>query len=141
MFCTSCGTEGAEGAAYCAKCGTSLGAVEPIVREPITINGRTYKPGSGPYDGFYSDGRGWVRIEGGQVIKPAGRSTGRTVGGVICLVVAALAGIQAVSWLSGYGDLDASGNPFAATLAVLSLGAFVVAAGFGVAGIVLLSKR
>jgi hypothetical protein len=141
MFCGKCGAKGAEGAIFCSKCGASLGAGEPAAREPITINGRTYKPGSGPYDGFYSAGRGWVRIENGQVIKTPGRSTGRTVGAVICLIVAFLAGMQGVSWLTGFGELDAAGNTFAGMLAVLSLGAFVVAAGFGVAGIVLLSRK
>lgn len=147
MFCTGCGTRGAEGAAFCGTCGASLGG-EVVVREPIVIDGRTYKPGSGPYEGLYSAGRGWVRIENGRVVKASGaagsggqRSTGRTVGGVICLVVAGLVGIQGVSWLSGFSELDAKGNTFAGILGVFGLGAFVVAAGFGVGGIVLLSRK
>lgn len=141
MYCGKCGAQGAEGAIFCSKCGAGLEVAGAVVREPITINGRTYKPGSGPYEGFYSAGRGWVRIEGGQVIKPEGRSTGRTIGAVICLIVAFLAGLQGISWLTSYGELDAGGNTFAGVLALVSLGAFVVAAGFGVAGIVLLSRK
>ena len=57
------------------------------------------------------------------------RSSQRTVGGVICLIVAGLAGVQGVSWFSGFAELDAAGNQFAGVLAVLGLGAFVVTAG------------
>jgi hypothetical protein len=46
-----------------------------------------------------------------------------------------------VSWLSGFSELDAKGNTFAGILGVFGLGAFVVAAGFGVGGIVLLSRK
>lgn len=148
MFCSSCGTEAAVGAAFCSKCGVALGGAV-VDLEPVVIDGRTYKPGTGAYAGLYAaEGRGWVRIVNGRVVSARGavgeagsRSTGRTVGGVICLIVAFLAGLQCVSWISGFSDLDAQGNQFAGMLAVLGLGAFVVAAGFGVAGIVLLSRK
>jgi hypothetical protein len=147
MFCTGCGTRGAEGAAFCGTCGASLGG-EVVVREPIVIDGRTYKPGSGPYEGLYSAGRGWVRIENGRVVKASGvagsggqRSTGRTIGGIICVLVALYAGWTGVNAFIGFSDLEAEGNTFAGALVLVGLGAFVVAAAFGVWGLVLLSRK
>ena len=143
MFCSGCGAGAAQGAVFCSKCGLSLGETEPLL-EPIVIDGRTYKPGTGPYAGLYAaPGQAWVRIESGRIVKGStgSRSSQRTVGGVICLIVAGLAGVQGVSWFSGFTELDAAGNQFAGMLAVLGLGAFVVAAGFGVAGLVLLSRN
>lgn len=66
------------------------------------------------------------------------RSGWRVTAGVVCLVVAALAGAQALSWFSSFMNLDSQGNQFAGILALLGMGAGVVAAGFGVAGVVLL---
>ena len=148
MFCTGCGTQGEEGAAYCGKCGASLGG-EVVVREPVVINGRTYKPGTGQFEGLYAaDGRGWVRIENGRITKGWGaadgggqRSTGRTIGGIICILVALYAGWTGMNSFVGFGELDAQGNQFAGLLVLVGLGALVVSAAFGVWGIVLLSRK
>lgn len=69
------------------------------------------------------------------------RSQGRTIAGVAALIVAGLAGMQGLSWMSGYSDLTSKGNQFAGMLAVLGMGALAVAAAFGIAGIVLLTKK
>lgn len=86
------------------------------------------------------NGHVWTGTEWLQIQKPAAqpRSGWRITAGMVCLVVAALAGAQALSWLSGFMDLDSQGNQFAGILALLGMGAGVVAAGFGVAGVVLL---
>lgn len=105
----------------------------------------TFIPGTGPYVGLYQSPAGqWVRIVDGKVqsAKVAGqRSTGRVIGGVVAFIFAAFALIQGISWFTGWVDLDAEGNPFAGTLLVLGLGAFAVAAAFGIWGIVLVSKK
>lgn len=144
MFCPSCGTETAEGFTFCPSCGKALGeAAAPA--GPVEIHGITFTPGSGPYAGLYSSPAGqWVRIVDGKIqsAKVAGqRSTGRVIGGVVAFIVAAFALIQGISWFTGWADLDAAGNPFAGTLLLLGLGAFAVAAGFGIWGIVLVSKK
>lgn len=61
--------------------------------------------------------------------------------GVVCFLVAVLAGIQGISWMLGMAELEADGNPFAGILAPLFLGAFAVAAGFAIAGFVLVSGK
>jgi hypothetical protein len=68
-------------------------------------------------------------------------STGRTVAGVLCLVVAAVAILIGWGWVTGYMDLEAQGNDFAGLLILLVLGAAAVAAGFGITGLVLLSPK
>ena len=70
-----------------------------------------------------------------------GPTSGQTAAGVICLVVAALLIWLGMGWFGSFGDLEDNGNDFAGLLALLGLGAFVVAAGFGITGIVLLSKK
>lgn len=72
--------------------------------------------------------------------RPEGRSSGRTVGGVFAIIIAGIAMLVGYSWLTGYYDLTAKGNQFASMLLLLALGAGVVAAGFLIWGIQLLSK-
>lgn len=83
-----------------------------------------------------------MKIVDGRVVYVKGeRSTGRTVGGVILIVVVALAGLQAWSWFDGYNDLEQSGNQFAGALVPLFLGAGAVAIGFFVWGVLLLERK
>lgn len=88
-----------------------------------------------PPPGAVWNGQTWIAPP------PEGRSAGRTIGGIVALVVAGFAGLQGISWFTGYVDLDRQGNQFAGMLVVLALGAFVVAAAFGIWGITLLSKK
>ena len=151
MFCSNCGTQGSEGAAFCSKCGTALVAnagTPAEVQQPIVIDGKTYRPGSGEFAGLYSAGYGWVQSVDGKPVKvkptsstAAPRSTGRTIGGIVAFIAAALAGWQGFNWYSGFSQLQASGNPFAGILILLALGALAVGAGFGITGIVLLTKK
>lgn len=86
------------------------------------------------------DGERWVLPSTPTAGPSQGNSTGRTVGGIILVLVAGFALLQGISWFSGYADLEAQGNQFAGMLVPLALGAFAVAAGFGVWGILLLQK-
>ncbi len=96
--------------------------------------------GKGAYAGQYWDGRRWINAAGAPA-STATRSTGRTIGGIVALLVAALVAFLGYGWFQGFTELDAKGNPFAGMLGLLGMGAVVVAAGFGVWGIVLLSKK
>ena len=96
-----------------------------------------YKPGD-QVNGHVWTGTEWLKVEVPAV--PKAKSGWITTAGVICLLVAALAGAQALSWLASFGTLESDGNQFAGILALLGMGAGVVAAGFGVAGVVLLKK-
>lgn len=146
MFCEQCGAQGSSDAKFCPQCGAPLSGSESAPScEPVYINGVKFTPGTGQYARYHSGPAGWVIIQDGKVrrAKPPGSSqrisTGRLIGGIICLVVAGLAALQGWSWLSGFAELQADGNPFSGILVILLLAAFTVAAGFGVAGIVLLS--
>ena len=89
------------------------------------------------------NGHVWTGTEWLPVVQPAGpkvKSTWVILAGVVCLIVAGLAGVQALSWLLSFSELDSEGNQFAGILALLGMGAGVVAAGFGVAGVLLLKK-
>lgn len=90
------------------------------------------------------NGHVWTGTEWLPVVQPAAapkvKSTWVILAGVVCLIVALLAGLQALSWLVSFSDLDSEGNQFAGLLALLGMGAGVVAAGFAVAGVVLLKK-
>lgn len=146
MFCPKCGVEAAEDAQFCYRCGQLLpGAQVTAELEPVVINGISYTPGTGRYSGYYSGPFGWVTIEGTRIkganpdrVPP---STGRVVAGVVCFVVAFIAGLQALSWMTSFAELEAEGNPFAGFLVPLALGAFAVAAGFAAAGFVLVSGK
>ncbi len=97
-----------------------------------------YQPGQ-IVNGHVWTGTEWLPIAAPPA--PKSQSPWRIVAAVVCLVVAALAGAQALSWFSGFSSLDSEGNQFAGLLALLGMGAGVVAAGFGVAGVVLLNKK
>lgn len=59
--------------------------------------------------------------------------------GAIALAVAMVSGFLALNWVLGY--LNDASNPFAGLALLLGLGAGVVAAGFLIAGIMLLAKK
>jgi len=144
MFCSKCGTEGAEDAAFCSACGAPLNQTQAPAPEVVVIGDVPFHPGTGAYEGYYSarGGGPWVKIVDGRDIRVKGeRSTGRTVGGVVLIVVAALAGLQAWSWFDGYNDLEQRGNQFAGALVPLFLGSSAVALGFLVWGIMLLERK
>jgi hypothetical protein len=63
------------------------------------------------------------------------------LGIIVSFIVAALGGIQGMSWMMAGIDLENEGNPFAGILSLLGMGALVVAAGFVILGFVLLNKR
>lgn len=89
------------------------------------------------------NGHVWTGTEWLPVVQPQGpkvKSVWVTLAGVACCIVALLAGVQALSWLLSFSELDSEGNQFAGILALLGMGAGVVAAGFGVAGVLLLKK-
>ena len=89
------------------------------------------------------NGHVWTGTEWLPVVQPQGpkvKSVWVTLAGVVCCIVALLAGVQALSWLLSFSELDSEGNQFAGILALLGMGAGVVAAGFGVAGVLLLKK-
>ena len=89
------------------------------------------------------NGHVWTGTEWLPVVQPQGpkvKSVWVTLAGVVCCIVALLAGVQALSWLLSFSELDSEGNPFAGILALLTMGAGVIAAGFGVAGVLLLKK-
>lgn len=88
-------------------------------------------------NGYVWTGVEWVRVA---YPVPQSKSVWVTLSAVACLLVAALVGLQALYWLFGFVDLDSRGNQFAGFLALLGMGAGVVAVGFGVAGVVLLKK-
>jgi hypothetical protein len=90
-------------------------------------------------NGHVWTGTEWLPIAQPTAI-PKVKSTWVILAGVVCLVVAGLAGVQALSWLVSFSNLDSEGNQFAGILALLGMGAGVVAAGFGVAGVLLLKK-
>jgi len=144
MLCAKCGYEASNDAQFCQQCGVPLKEL-PTSTEPVVINGVTYTPGSDKFAGLYfAPKRGWVKIENGVVNRADGReplSVGRTIAGWICIAVAGLAALQGFGWVSSYLELEASGNQFSGLLVPMFLGAFVVAAGFGIGGFVLLSPR
>lgn len=96
-----------------------------------------YQPGQ-VVNGHVWTGTEWLRIA--EPASPKSKSAWLTVAGIICCAVSLLAGIQGLSWLIAFSDLQSDNNQFAGMLAVLGMGAGVVAAGFGVAGVVLLKK-
>jgi hypothetical protein len=99
--------------------------------------------GTGEYAGLFHDGKKWLNRDGSRASGSRGnsRSTGRTIGGVVSLIVAAIAGLQAFSWFQSFYQLSAAGNPFSGMLVPLALGAGAVAAGFGIWGVMLLAKN
>lgn len=98
----------------------------------------TYKPGD-QANGYVWTGTEWLPVAVPAV--PQGKSPWRILGGIVCLFAAAVAGLMALSWLASFGELEAEGNQFAGILALFGLGAGAVAVAFGVAGIVLLTKK
>lgn len=96
-----------------------------------------FEPGQ-VVNGHVWTGTEWLRVA--QPPGPKTKSVWVTLAGVVCLIVAGLAGIQALQWMISFGELESEGNQFAGILAVLTMGAGVVAAGFGVAGVLLLKK-
>lgn len=99
--------------------------------------GPVYRPGD-QVNGHVWTGTEWLPIA--HRPPPAGKSVWLMLSGIVCLIVAGIVGLQALWWLVGFVDLDNQGNQFAGLLALLGMGAGVVAVGFGVAGVVLLKK-
>lgn len=97
-----------------------------------------YQPGQ-VVNGHVWTGTEWLPVA--QPPAPKAQSPWRTVAGVVALIVAGFAGVQGMSWLSRFSDLDSEGNQFAGLLALVGMGALAVAAAFGITGIVLLTKK
>lgn len=96
-----------------------------------------YQPGQ-IVNGHVWTGTEWLPVQ--QPVKPAGSSTLRTFGALVAFIVAAVAAAQGLSWIVSFSQLDSEGNQFAGLLALLGMGAFAVAAAFGLAGIFLIKK-
>ena len=90
-------------------------------------------------NGHVWTGTEWLRVTQ-PAAAPKAKSTWVILAGVVCLIVAGLAGIQALQWMLSFNELESEGNQFAGILALLTMGAGVIAAGFGVAGVLLLKK-
>ena len=97
-----------------------------------------YQPGQ-VVNGHVWTGTQWLPIQESRT--QAAPSPWRTIGGVVALVVAGIAGLMGVSWLMSWLELENQGNAFASILMLLGMGALAVAAGFGIAGIVLITKK
>jgi hypothetical protein len=102
-----------------------------------------YLSPSTPNTDAYWDGSTWTghTRAAAPISRPSTRSTGRTIGGIVALLVALLVAYLGYGWLQGFNNLQSEGNQFAAILGLFGLGAFVVAAAFGIWGLVLLSKK
>jgi hypothetical protein len=102
-----------------------------------------YPSQSTPNTDAYWDGSTWTghTRAAAPISRPSTRSTGRTIGGAVALLVALLVGFLGYGWFQGFNDLQSEGNQFAAILGLFGMGAFVVAAAFGIWGLVLLSKK
>lgn len=102
-----------------------------------------YPSQSTPNTDAYWDGSTWTghTRAAAPISRPSTRSTGRTIGGVVALLVALLVGFLGYGWFQGFNDLQSEGNQFAAILGLFGMGAVVVAAAFGIWGLVLLSKK
>jgi hypothetical protein len=106
--------------------------------------------GTGAYTGLTWNGKAWTAPDAnGQPIPvrvsvtpiASTRSNGSTIAGVLCLIVAAIALFFGWDWFQSFGELEADGNQFSGMLLLLALGAGVVAAAFGIPGIVLLNRK
>ena len=98
----------------------------------------TYNPGD-QVNGHVWTGTEWLPV----AVPPTPKSPSpwRTVAAIGALICAAVAALMGVSWMSGFAELSDQENPFASILALLAMGAFAVAAAFGITGIVLLTKK
>lgn len=94
-----------------------------------------YQPGQ-VVNGYVFTGTQWLPVQ-----NPAPSSPWRTLGGVVALVVAVIAGLVGMSWMMSWLELESEGNQFSGILMILGMGALAVAAGFGIAGIILLTKK
>ena len=96
-----------------------------------------------PNTDAYWDGSAWTghTRAAAPTARPSTRSTGRTIGGIVALLVALLVAYLGYGWFQGFNDLQSEGNQFAAILGLFGMGAVVVAAAFGIWGLVLLSKK
>jgi len=63
------------------------------------------------------------------------------VAAVIAILIAVLFLYLGYSWFSGFTELEAKGNDFAGLLAIFGLGAWTIAAAFGITGIILLTRK
>ena len=98
-----------------------------------------YQPGQ-VVNGHVWTGAEWLRIAQPKAA-PQGMSTWRVFGAVAAFIAAGIAGLQGLTWLFRYMQLERDGNQFAGFLSLLSMGALAVAVAFGLAGVFLVTKR
>lgn len=98
-----------------------------------------YRPGQ-VVNGHVWTGTEWLPVIQPQA-RPQGMSTWRVFGAVAAFIAAGLAGLQGLTWLFRYMQLERDGNQFAGVLSLLSMGALAVAVAFGLAGVFLMTKR
>ena len=99
-----------------------------------------YQPGQ-VVNGHVWTGSEWLPVQAQAASTTSSKSGWKLVAAVIAFIVTGIAGIQGMYWLGAFIDLQDQGNPFASILALLGMAALAVAAGFGIAGIMLLNRR
>jgi hypothetical protein len=99
-----------------------------------------YQPGQ-IVNGHVWTGTEWLRVQTAAAGATGSKSPWKLVAAIVAFIVTGIAGIQGMYWLGSFIDLQDQGNPFAWILALLGMGALAVAAGFGIAGIMLLNRR
>lgn len=97
-----------------------------------------YQPGQ-VVNGHVWTGSEWLPVAQPKPVS-AGGSPLKTLGAVLAFIVAGVAGLQGLSWILSFIELDNDGNQFAGLLALLGMGALAVGAAFALAGIFLLKK-
>lgn len=97
-----------------------------------------YQPGQ-VVNGHVWTGSEWLPVAQPKPVSPGG-SPLKTLGAVLAFIVAGVAGLQGLSWIISFVQLDSEGNQFAGLLALVGMGALAVGAAFALAGIFLLKK-
>lgn len=91
-------------------------------------------------NGYVWTGTYWLPVQEEPPSSSSSLFAWRILGAVVAFLVAALAGLQGLSWIMAFVELDSEGNDFAGMLALLGMAALAVAAAFALAGIFLIKK-
>lgn len=100
--------------------------------------------GTGRFEGMVWDGKRWaVPGPDGQLTRAKldERPMGVTIAGVVALAVALVLAYLGYAWFGSFTELEDRGNDYSGLLALFGLGAWVLAAAFGITGGVLLSRK
>lgn len=103
------------------------------------MNDNTAQPGE-IRNGYVWTGDQWVALA--TPSPPSqGISTTRVIVASVAFVVAGVAALMGISWMFSFVELNAKGNDFAGLLALFGMGALTVAAGFGITGVLVLTRK